>query len=525
MPPVLPPDDRPDSDSLPASHRRSRVEGPPSDPARPPETLPEDRVPLSQKLGYGLGSFHDMWGHWLYPGLAFPVFNIYLGMSPAKVSLALFLNRIFDAVWDPVFGWLSDNTRTRFGRRRPYILVGSTLAGLALPFLFFVRPGWSDGSYFAFMLASSAIFIPMMCCFYTPYQSLGAELTPDYYERTRVFGYRLAIQKVPELAMFFSSWFTTLAVWTWAKDIPTALGALLRSAAAWRSGSDGKPDVLLGAQAYFGILGALMVVIGFVVFALVRERYYGKLAQKQEKVAIGTSLYEALKCKPFRVQLAVVLAYQVGTNMVGTLGFYDTVYYVCRGSLAEGSWWTGVMGIAGMILGFLGLPVYGAIAHRLGKIRGMAVVLGSALAVFVGTWWFYDPERRWLQPLASGFIAFTGAGFNMLDGSIGADIMDYDELESGKRREGAFTACKSFIMKMGMALGSLASGQILANTGFDAKLGASQSEHALFMIRFLLAAVPVAGILVALLAIGKLSLSAEAMADIRRRLEARRGAV
>jgi GPH family glycoside/pentoside/hexuronide:cation symporter len=466
-----------------------------------------------------------MWGHWLYPGLAFPVFNIYLGMSPAKVSLALFLNRFFDAIWDPVFGWLSDNTRTRFGRRRPYILVGSTLAGLALPFLFFVRPGWSEGSYFAFMLLSSAVFIPMMSCFYTAYQSLGAELTPDYYERTRVFAYRMAIQKVPELAMFFSSWFCTLAVWTWAKDIPSGLAALFTSAAAWRSGSGGNPNVLLGAQAYFVILGSVMVVAGFVVFALVRERYYGKLAQKQEKVSIRTTLYEALRCKPFRVQLAVVLAYQVGTIMVGTLGLYDTVYYVCRGNLAEGSWWTGVMGIAGMILGFLGLPVYGAIAHRLGKVRGMTLVLASALVVFVATWWLYDPGRRWLQPLASGFIAFTSAGFNMLDGSIAADIMDYDELQSGKRREGAFTACKSWIMKMGMALGTLASGEILANTGFDAKLGASQSEHALFMIRFLLAAVPVVGIVLALVAVGNLSLSAEIMADIRRRLEARRGGV
>jgi GPH family glycoside/pentoside/hexuronide:cation symporter len=375
------------------------------------------------------------------------------------------------------------------------------------------------------MLISSAIFIPMMSCFYTPYQSLGAELTPDYYERTRVFSWRLAIQKVPELAMFYAQQFSTLAVWTWANDAPTGLRALLTSSAAWRSGSEGKPNILLGAQVYFGILGALMVVSGVIVFALVRERYYGKLAKKQEKVSIRATLYEALSCRPFRIQLAMVLAFQMGTNMVGTLGYYDTVYYVCRGNVAEGARWNFMMGIAGMLLGFLGLPIYGAVAHRLGKIRAMMLVLASALFVFVGTWWCYDPARPWLQPLASGFIAFVGAGFNMLDGSIGADVMDYDELESGKRREGAFTACKSWIMKMGMALGALASGQILANTGFDARLGASQSEHALFMIRFLLAAVPLGGILVALVAVRRLSLSAETMADIRRRLEARRGAV
>src|SRR5271165_2334528 len=130
-----------------------------------PSTAVGDKVPVVQKLGYGLGTFHDMWGHWLYPSMAYQVFNISLGVSPALVARALFLNRIFDAVSDPLFGWLSDNTRTRFGRRRPYILVGSTLAGLALPLLFLVKPGWSEMGYFWFMLASSAVFIPMMSCF------------------------------------------------------------------------------------------------------------------------------------------------------------------------------------------------------------------------------------------------------------------------------------------------------------------------------------------------------------------------
>ncbi len=494
--------------------------------AQAPETRPEDRVPLVQKIGYGLGSLHDMWGHWLYPGLAYQVFNIYLGVSPSLVARALFLNRVFDAVSDPLFGWLSDNTRTRFGRRRPYIVVGSTLAGVCLPLLFLVGRGWTPMAYFWFMLASSAFFMPMMSCFYTPYQSLGAELTPDYHERTRVFSWRLAIQKLPELAMFFAATFTTLAVWTTASTVAGGLWSLLTTATAWRSSAAGAaPNILLGAQAYCAILGGLMVIAGVAVFAMVRERYYGRLARKQEKVSIRATLYEALSCRPFRMQLLMVFAYQMGTNMVGTLGYYDTVYYVCRGDLAEGARWNFFMGIAGMVLGLAGIPVYGAIAHRAGKIRAMAVVLASAMTVFVATWWFYDPGHPGLQPLASGFIAFTAAGFNMLEGSIGADVIDYDELESGKRREGAFTACKSWIMKFGMALGTLASGEILANTGFDARLGGQQTEHALFMIRFLLAAIPIAGILLALVAVSRLSLSASTMVDIRHRLEARRGTV
>src|SRR3954463_11797750 len=99
----------------------------------------EDRVPRLQKFGYGLGSVHDMWGHWLYMGLAFQVFNIHLHVSPAWISRALLCKLVFEAVWDSVFGWWSDNTRTRFGRRRPFILVGSILSGLMLPMMFVVQ--------------------------------------------------------------------------------------------------------------------------------------------------------------------------------------------------------------------------------------------------------------------------------------------------------------------------------------------------------------------------------------------------
>jgi GPH family glycoside/pentoside/hexuronide:cation symporter len=490
-------------------------------------TPAEDKVPVVQKLGYGLGTFHDMWGHWLYPGMAYQVFNIFLGVSPALVGGALLFNRLFDAMSDPLFGWLSDNTRTRFGRRRPYILVGSILAGCALPLLFFVRPGWSEMGYFGFMLASSGFFIPMMSCFYMPYQSLGAELTPDYHERTSVYSFRFAIQKVPEVAMFYAAQFTTLTVWVGATNSNAAsrVKQLFTSTSAWKAAVNEKPNILLGAQVYCAILGVLMIVAGVGLFALVRERYYGKLAKKQEKISIKDTLYRTLSCRPFGLQLLMVLAFQMGTSMVGALGYYDTVYYVCKGDVALGAQWNFLMGISGMVLGLVGIPVYGLISRMFGKIRAMICVLLTAVAVYVGTFWFYDPGFPALQLLASGFIAFINAGFNMLEGSIGADVMDYDELESGMRREGAFSACKSWIMKVGMAIGAGASGAILSWTGFDAKLGAGQTQHALFMIRFLLALIPIVGLVFATIAISRFPLTQDKMAEIRRKLEARRGTV
>ncbi|MGQ3096176.1 MAG: MFS transporter, partial [Roseateles sp.] len=77
-----------------------------------------DRLPMRQKVGFGLGAFLDMWGHWLYPSLAFHVFNIFLGVAPGLISTVQMVKIFIDAGSDAVFGWISDNTRTRYGRRR-----------------------------------------------------------------------------------------------------------------------------------------------------------------------------------------------------------------------------------------------------------------------------------------------------------------------------------------------------------------------------------------------------------------------
>ena len=109
-------------------------------------------------------------------------------------------------------------------------------------------------------------------------------------------------------------------------------------------------------------------------------------------------------------------------------------------------------------------------------------------------------------------------------GSVGADVMDYDELECGRRREGSFAACGSWINKFGMAVGAGFGFFILEWIGFDSKL-TIQTPHTIFLIRFLLAAIPIIGLFLALVALARFPLSQEKMAEIRFQLEARRGKV
>jgi GPH family glycoside/pentoside/hexuronide:cation symporter len=203
-----------------------------------------DRVPVLTKMAYGLGTALDMWGLWLYPSVGFAVFSIYLGVSPVLVGLAMTLIRLYDAFSDPFVGWLSDNVRTKYGRRRPFILIAGILCGLGLPMLFLVSPSWSDKTFlglsavFWYMIVSSMIYIPIFSAFTVPFNSLANELTPDYEERTSIMTYRSAMQKVFEVANFYALRFTNLAWFL----VP----------------GTGKQNVLLGMQVYTCILGAVL---------------------------------------------------------------------------------------------------------------------------------------------------------------------------------------------------------------------------------------------------------------------------
>ena len=472
----------------------------------PPATggAASDRVPVPQKIGFGLGSFLDMWGHWLYPSLAFHVFNVFLGVAPGLISTALGLKIFVDAVSDAMFGWLSDNTRTRWGRRRPYILVGGVLAGIGLPLMFAVGRGWSDSQYFVFMLVSTCLYVPVLSCFNMPWNSLGAEMTPDYHERTRVMSVKNAIQKIPELAMFAAAQFTTLAIF---------------------NDASGKPDILFGAQVYTAILGGIMVVVSVLIFSLTRERYYERVvARNHQRVPFKDTLYRTLKNRPFRQMLGTMMAYNLATAMVGLLGYYATVYYVCGGNLAEATKWNSMMGVAGMVCGLTGIPFAGWVARRWGKRNALMTVLSLGIAAFVGDWFFYNPQLPVLQLFASGGVAFIGAGFWTIYGSAMADVIDHDELASGQRREGSFAACGSWISKVGLALGNMTSGWVLQFTGFDAKLPV-QDEQAIFLIRVLLSGIPICGLIVALVVVSRYFLTEQRVREIRTELEARRGTV
>ena len=150
-------------------------------------TAPEDRIPFHLKLVYGLGAFVNNTLSYAINSMII-VLNLGLGLSPALVGLLSALPRVLDAVTDPLMGYISDNTRSRWGRRRPYIFVGAIAAGIVFALLWQLPFGKSHSYYFWYFLGGSLLFFVAYTIYATPWVALGYELTPDYHERTRLMG-------------------------------------------------------------------------------------------------------------------------------------------------------------------------------------------------------------------------------------------------------------------------------------------------------------------------------------------------
>jgi GPH family glycoside/pentoside/hexuronide:cation symporter len=472
--------------------------------AAAPAPVQEDRLKQSTKIAYAMGGTTDIFGHWLYNGMVDAVFNVFLGVSPTRVSIVRAVMLAADACSGLLFGWLSDNTRTRWGRRRPWILFGSIAAGLGLPCLFLARSTWEPEQIFWYMMLSALIYSPIIAAYNTPYQSLGAELTPDINERTTVMAYRGFTQKAAGAALQGGIWFATLPMWT---DPVT-----------------GKPDIARGAMWWAAIAGLFMIASGIANFVFVRERYYDKV-QNQGKANFFKMFADAGRCKPFLMLLGTALVYAVPTGLVNTLQFYALTYYVYAGDMTAASGVHFWGGFAYMIAGFVGIVAAKRAAARWGKKKTLFVTLLTGLIAFGTSWWTFTPDMPWLSLLMGGLNGFSATGLWVVLPSMQSDVVDYDELHSGQRRESAYTATFSWVMKVGMMMSMLIGGPLLEATGFDATKGGAQTENALLGIRAMLVVIPLIALLIAMVFVKLYPLTTERMNEIRRQLEARRGTV
>lgn len=457
-------------------------------------TAEKDKVPVGEKLAYGAGSGSFQMANDGVKGLANQIFNITLHVDPILIGFVLTTSRIVDAFTDPIMGNISDNTKTRWGRRRPYIFVGSFLVAAAFVAMWMVPATWNTHQIFIWYFWAMLAFYFCTTIQCVPYHTLGLEMTADYHERTVISGYK----------MFFSFVFTLFVPW------------IFRLTQA-----DMFPTVMAGMQTISWWVAGMIIIGGILPAIFVKERYY-KIASKAHRINFFRGMWLTLKNKSFLLLTGIVLTTGIGGGMVGALGNYIIYYYMFDGDTKVGSTWGAVGANFFSVAAIISIPIMTWCAGRYGKvatIKGL-VVLGivGALSKYI----MYNKEFPYLLIVSQVMVAPLAAGFWTLTTSMKADICDEDELKNGARREGMFGSVGNWITKLTMSGTFILAGWVLNHTGFDINLP-HQSEETLHSMRIYFSVIPAASSIFAFFLLAIYPLNEQRMVEIRAELEARRG--
>lgn len=473
------------------------------------ETAPEDRIPNHKKLVYGLGAFvnntlADSIGRMII------VLNLGLGMNPALVGLLGALPRLTDAITDPLMGYISDKTRSRWGRRRPYIFVGAIAVGIIYALLWQLPADKSESFYFWYFLTGSLIFYLGYTVFATPWVALGYELTPDYHERTRLMGVQNFIGSI---AYMISPYFLAIM---YSKRLFV--------------------DVVEGAASLAIVIGVVVAALGVLPAIFLRERFKEVAAAEADEkdqrdgggiaeVIMGflRGFGTTLKFKPFLKLCAATFLVFNGFILIASFQSYVIIYYVFAGDAATGADWVGHSGLI-QAISALGVIMFVTwLATKIGKRRAFYVSTGVSMVGFALKWFCYTPDNPYLLLIPAPLMAFGLAGLFTLMPSMIADVVDADELNTHERREGMYGSIFWWVVKLGQAV-AIAGGGILLNvTGFDVALGGEQSADAIIYMRLFDAFVPCIASGIAIWAIASFSITEDKAYEIRMELEKRRG--
>lgn len=462
------------------------------------ETPIQDRVGIFEKCMLGIGQLPVFMAGQGLKTLVQNYYNMILHVDPAKLGLILALPRLWDAITDPIAGFISDNFHSRFGRRKPLIVVGALLQGIAFGLIWMAQDDWSEDKALVYLIATLLFFYTCFTIFSVPLVSLSYEMTPDYKERTRVSVFGALFGKVGELGY---GWILALAQLS-------VFGS-----------------VVFGMKVVgWGVGIVIMGLVALLPGIFVKERYYKKDVTKK-RVKFWPSLRESFSSRAFRILMVISCLQIVAGMFASSLDSYLITYYMFDGVIADGWKWKAMLSSAYAIIGMLSLYPVNWAANKYGKrsvliFSFFLVLLGSA-----GKWFLFTPGNPWklvFDPVLCGPIWTALA---VLMPSMLADICDEDELKYGYRREGMYGAVFSWFQKTGFSLAFFGSGLALNWAGFDASREADQDAAAILNLRLILA---VSTFVWAVLAIGVLiyyPLSKQKAYETRDALEKRRGAI
>ena len=411
-------------------------------------------VSLQKKIAYALPAFAlAMVGIPLYVYIP-KFYSDVVGVNIAFIGTILLIVRVFDAVTDPLIGFASDRTISRFGRRRPYIAIGSILLAVSIYFLFHPAQLSETGATIWFALGIFMVFL-----FWTvvavPYESLGPEISQDYHERTGLFGLRDGLLIAGTLA---------------AAASPALVKGIFGLSA---SPADERATFLWLALLY----GPLPIVFSWACVLAIKERPTIKV---KDTSGIWKDLRYVAHNRPFTILLASYTIAAFGSNLPATLILYY-VQYVLKADNAN------TFLLLYFVTGVLFLPVWIALSRRFEKKSTWLAAMALNTGAFFGVFFLGPGDILWYGIL----VVLSGIGFGAtvaLPSSMQADVIDYDELLSGTRREGQYIGFWSISKKIAAALGVGLALSMLGLVGYVPNV--EQTPQVQLTLRVLYALIP-----------------------------------
>jgi GPH family glycoside/pentoside/hexuronide:cation symporter len=458
-----------------------------STPSHTPATRPSLFGAEEERLGYGQIFLYSLPSLGL--GYTFFLTTVYLLkystdvllVAPGVMGLLFGLSRIWDAISDPVAGHLSDRTRTRLGRRRSWLLASALPIAVSF-YMLWSPPIRFEGTALAIWMGVAVFsFFTATTMFAVPQEALGAELSTNYHDRTRIYGVKTAVQTTGML-------------------LAAGLGMTLlirsedpRSTAFWMT-------------ICVGLLAIAFIVIGV---AGVRERpsYQGRGAP-----SLGTAFRDVLSNPHARLLVVVFGIESFGGATIGVLVAYVMQYIVGAKEL------TPVFILLYIVPIILFVPVWIHLSRRFGKKKLWVFAMGALTFAFSGLFFLGEGDVGLVCVL--GLIAGIGGGCGqVMAPSIQADVIDYDEYCTGHRKEGAYFAVWNFVRKSAFGLSAMLTGFVLELSGFEPN--AEQSEATKTAMLALIGLVPGTSYAIGCLLFLRFRLNEAEHAEIRAHLDAR----
>lgn len=403
---------------------------------KPALELP-DRVPWPTIFAFGTPG---MGAGYMYLMLALYVMKFatdVLLIAPAIMGLIFSASRIWDAISDPVVGYLSDRTRVKYGRRRSWILASCVPIGATFIMVFAPPESLSDTGLVIWMSVAIIGFYSAMTVFFVPHLSLGAELSSSYHERSRLFGVRHGFYTFGSILSLISFY-------------------LLISAE-----QQGRDVVRAEAFDLALIAAGVMVVLVLVSVGKLKERpeYQGR---------VNESPFQAFKdvWQNPHARLLIVVSFieQVGSAAIGVLTLYVTQYVV------GAPLWAPLIILCYMVPSSFSVPLWLPLSRRFGKVRlwmFSMVLTGVSFGAMFALPWIDGVTVKIVYISIFAFFAGLAAGCGgTLSPSIQGDVIDYDEMMTGERKEGSYFAAWNFVYKGATGVMLLLTGFVLQFAGF-----------------------------------------------------------